>query len=57
MIEYTNRDDSNNTVWACFTSGEFTIEVNITGITDEAVIQHKLENALLQAENSDWGES
>ena len=55
MFEYTTKQDG-STVWACFTSGEYTLEVNITGLTDETIIQHKLSSALEQAQNMDWGE-
>ena len=55
MIEYTTKQDG-STVWACFTSGEYTLEVNITGLTDETEIQNKLSYALEQAQNMDWGE-
>lgn len=55
MIEYTIKEDTNN-ILACFISDIYTMEVNITGMTDETEIQNKLSSALEQAQNIDGGE-
>ena len=43
--KYTTRVDG-STTWACVTSDDYYIEVNSTGITDEQVIQNKLQTAI-----------
>lgn len=55
MIEYTTKQDG-SAVLACFSTDEYLIEVPITGLTDETIIQHKLSSTLEQAQNMDWGE-
>ena len=55
MIEYTIKEDTNN-ILACFISGIYTMEVNITGMTDETEIQNKLSSALEQARELNSGE-
>lgn len=55
MIEYTTKQDG-SAVLACFSTDEYLMEVPITGLTDETIIQHKLSSALEQAQNMDWGE-
>lgn len=52
MIEYTIKKDTNN-ILACFISGIYTMEVNITGMTDETEIQNKLSSALERAKEID----
>lgn len=51
MNDYTIRLDG-ATVWACVTTEDYYLEVNVTGITDEQVIQNKIQTAV---ENLDHG--
>lgn len=52
MIEYTTKEDNDNTL-ACFVSGVYSIEANITGLTNEAAIQSKLTSVLERAKEID----
>jgi hypothetical protein len=45
MFEYTIRVEG-STTWACVTDDAYYIEVNATGITDEQVIQNKIQTAI-----------
>ena len=52
MIEYTTKEDNDNTL-ACFVSGVYIIEANITGLTNEDTIQRKLTSVLERAKEID----
>ena len=52
MIEYTTKEDNDNML-ACFVSGVYSIEANITGLTNEDTIQSKLTSVLERAKEID----
>ena len=52
MIDYTTKEDNDNTL-ACFVSGVYSIEANITGLTNEDTIQSKLTSVLERAKEID----
>ena len=45
MFEYTTRVDG-STIWACWSDDAHYIEVNVTGIMDEQIIQDKLQTVI-----------